>query len=191
MIIVGIMFFIIAAACLFKFIGNKDGGDSSSSISSVEVITAAPESSSADAESSSSAASSLIDNTDSDPGKKDTPTPEPTATPGPTLTAKATETPTPEPTKAVTVNYKFRSKKLLNDHYEKHGKDMGFASAEEYQAAAAAVVTDPKALHKTEKEDGDDIYYIEATNDFVVVSTDGYLRTYFWPDAGKKYFDRQ
>ena len=25
----------------------------------------------------------------------------------------------------------------------------------------------------------------------VVVSTDGYVRTYFNPDAGKKYFDRQ
>ena len=53
------------------------------------------------------------------------------------------------------------------------------------------VVNNPKSLHKTEKEDGDDVYYKEDTNEFVVVSTDGYIRTYFNPDSGKKYFDRQ
>lgn len=86
---------------------------------------------------------------------------------------------------------KFRNSKLLNQHYEKHGIEMGFSSAEEYEKAAVAVLNNPNVLHKTEKEDGDDVYYVEATNEFVVVSTDGYLRTYFLPDAGKSYFDRQ
>ena len=89
------------------------------------------------------------------------------------------------------VTYRFRNKKLLSDHYNKHGIDMGFASAAEYEAAAAAVVTNPNALHKTEKEDGDDVYYVEATNEFVVVSTDGYIRTYFCPDSGIKYYNKQ
>lgn len=90
-----------------------------------------------------------------------------------------------------TTTLKFRSKSLLEQHYQKHGIEMGFASAEEYEKAASAVPANPAALHKTEKEDGDDVYYIEATNEFVVVSTDGYLRTYFLPSAGKSYFDRQ
>lgn len=90
-----------------------------------------------------------------------------------------------------TVTLRFRSKSLLNQHYQKHGIDMGFSSAEEYEKAAAAVPANPAALHKTEKEDGDDVYYIESTNEFVVVSTDGYIRTYFLPDAGRNYFDRQ
>lgn len=85
----------------------------------------------------------------------------------------------------------FRSNKLLEEHYEKHGIDMGFSSAAEYEAAAAAVVNSPNALHKLEKEDNDDVYYIESTNEFVIVSTDGYIRTYFSPDSGKDYFDRQ
>ena len=72
--------------------------------------------------------------------------------------------------------YHFRNEDLLESHYEKHGKEMGFSSSKE---------------HKTEKEDGDDVYYKEDTNEFVVVSTDGYIRTYFNPDSGKKYFDRQ
>lgn len=85
----------------------------------------------------------------------------------------------------------FRNAKLLEQHYQKHGIDMGFGSAEEYEKAAAAVPFSPEALHKIEAEDGDDVYYIESTNEFVVVSTDGYLRTYFNPDRGKDYFDRQ
>ena len=87
--------------------------------------------------------------------------------------------------------YNFRNENLLESHYEKHGKDMGFVSSEEYEMAAIDVVNNPKSLHKTEKEDGDDVYYKEDTNEFVVVSTDGYIRTYFNPDSGKKYFDRQ
>ncbi len=85
----------------------------------------------------------------------------------------------------------FRNQKLLEQHYEKHGIEMGFASAEEYEKAAAAVVSHPDVLHKIEAEDGDDVYYIESTNEFVVVSTDGYLRTYFNPDRGIDYFNKQ
>ena len=87
--------------------------------------------------------------------------------------------------------YTFRNQSLRNDHYEKHGIEMGFASAEEYEKAASAVVTDSRASHKTEKENGDDVYYIEETNEFVIVSTDGYIRTYFYPRDGVKYFERQ
>lgn len=87
--------------------------------------------------------------------------------------------------------YRFRNQKLLDQHYEKHGREMGFASAEDYEKAAAAVPNHPDVLHKTEKEDGDDVYYIEATNEFVVVSTDGYIRTYFNPDRGIDYYNKQ
>ena len=68
---------------------------------------------------------------------------------------------------------------------------MGFSSAEAYQKAACAVVNNPDALHKQEAEDGDDVYYVESTNEFVVVSKDGYIRTYFLPSGGKAYYDRQ
>lgn len=87
--------------------------------------------------------------------------------------------------------YRFRNSNLLNQHYEKHGKEMGFASAQEYELAAAAVPNNPEALHKTEKEDGDDVYYVESTNEFVVISTDGYIRTYFNPDRGIDYYNKQ
>lgn len=85
----------------------------------------------------------------------------------------------------------FRTEQLLEDHYEKHGVEMGFDSAEEYEAAAARVVEDSRALHKREEADGDDMYYLEETNELVIVSTDGYIRTYFEPDDGIEYYERQ
>ena len=52
----------------------------------------------------------------------------------------------------------FRSDSLCEEHFEKHGIEMGFASAKEYENAAAAVVSDSRALHKLEKEDGDGVF---------------------------------
>lgn len=114
------------------------------------------------------------------------PTPRPSATSVPT--SKPTLTPEPEPSQKT---YTFRSEALLEEHYQKHGVEMGFATKEGYVAAANVVINSPDALHKLEAEDGDDVYYLEATNEFVIVSTDGYIRTYFCPNNGKDYFDRQ
>lgn len=130
-----------------------------------------------------------------EPTKEITSTPEPTkkVTSTPEPTKKVTSTPEPTPTKQASgKNYlRFRNYKLLDQHYEKHGKEMGFANREDYEAAAAAVVVNPDVLHKTEAEDGDDVYYLESTNEFVIVSQDGYIRTYFLPSGGKAYYDRQ
>lgn len=90
-----------------------------------------------------------------------------------------------------TTTVRFRNTRLRQEHYEKHGIEMGFTSPEAYEQAAAAVVQNKDALHKLEEEDGDDVYYLESTNEFVIVSTDGYIRTYFYPSNGKDYFDRQ
>ena len=110
-------------------------------------------------------------------------------------TEQATSETTVQTTEATTQAdqpmYTFRYDDRLRDHYRKHGIEMGFSSAEEYLAAANAVISNPNALVKTEKEDGDYVYYVEDTNEFVVLSRDGYIRTYFCPDGGRSYFDRQ
>ncbi len=85
----------------------------------------------------------------------------------------------------------FRNENLLQEHYEKHGEEMGFPDAGSYEQAALKVVCNPDALHKIEAEDGDDVYYVEETNEFVIVSVDGYVRTYFYPKDGLEYFERQ
>lgn len=87
--------------------------------------------------------------------------------------------------------YTFRNESTLESHYEKHGNEFSYNNTNEYQDGANAVINNPNSLHKLEAEDGDDIYYLEETNEFVVVSTDGYIRTYFKPDKGKAYYDKQ
>ena len=93
------------------------------------------------------------------------------------------------------VEYHFRNDKLLNEHFEKHGSefetDFGYLTAEDYEHGASDVINNPEALFKYEAEDGDGVYYIEASNEFVILSTDGYIRTYFRPTRGIDYFNKQ
>lgn len=100
---------------------------------------------------------------------------------------------TVEETSSEYVEYYFASRKLLDSHFEKHGSEFDglYATAKEYEKGASDVINNPDALQKTEQDDGDFIFYIEDTNEFVVLSTSGFIRTYFKPSAGKKYYDRQ
>ncbi len=109
------------------------------------------------------------------------------------LTEATTEVATEVTTEEVveTVAYQFRKQQYLDEHFQKHGSEFDYETAEEYLAGANRVINDPNSLYKTEEEDGDHIYYLESTNEFVVVSTDGYIRTYFKPSAGIDYFNRQ
>ena len=88
-------------------------------------------------------------------------------------------------------SYTFRTEEQLADHYERHGIEMGFEDEEAYVAGANRVISSPDALHKLEAEDGDDVYYLEESNEFVVVSQQGYIRTYFEPTDGRDYYERQ
>ena len=89
--------------------------------------------------------------------------------------------------------YSFRSKKLFDDHYKKHGSEFGSISQEEYLQLANDLLNSdsPTVLHKTEKEDGDDVYFDTDTGYFLVLSTDGYIRTFFIPDKGIAYYNKQ
>ena len=89
------------------------------------------------------------------------------------------------------IRYTFRKQSLFEQHFEKHGAEMGYSNKEDYLAGANRVINDPNSLHKTEEEDGDDIYYLESTNEIVFVSQDGYIRTYFSPSRGIDYYNKQ
>ena len=93
------------------------------------------------------------------------------------------------------IEYYFRTEKQLEQHFQKHGYefegDFDYETAEDYEIGASDVINNPDALYKTEADDGDGVYYLEGTNEFVVLSKDGYIRTYFRPSAGIDYFNRQ
>lgn len=120
----------------------------------------------------------------------------PTEAPKSTKAPEVTEAPTEEPkategTEIELTDYGFRNKKLQDSHYEKHGIEMGFETVEDYIEAANKVISNPDALYKREAEDNDHIYFIEETNEFVVLSEDGYIRTYYIANGGIDYFNRQ
>ena len=104
-----------------------------------------------------------------------------------------TQAETAESTKK-TVEYKFRNKDRLDEHYEKHGIEMGFPNAEAYRKAASDIINaaGSKGVLSKYKSDGsgDMCFYVEATKEFVVLSNDGYIRTYYIC-SGKNYYDRQ
>ncbi len=117
--------------------------------------------------------------------------PKATKKPAATEKPKATPEPTEAPQEIELTDYGFRNKKLRDSHFDKHGIEMGFETVEDYIEAANRVISNPDALHKLEAEDNDHIYFIEETNEFVVLSQDGYIRTYYIANGGIDYFNRQ
>ncbi len=105
--------------------------------------------------------------------------------------------PTEESSNEVEILYYFRSQQQYEQHYDKHGHEFtpifGEITMEEYLMYANALIQseDEEILTKTEKEDGDFMYFRPSTEEFLVLSTDGYIRTYFIPTAGIDYWNRQ
>ncbi len=87
--------------------------------------------------------------------------------------------------------YSFSSEQALQEHFDKHRSEFGYSTKEEYLQGAINVIENPASLKKTEKEDGDIVYYLQSTNEIVFVSPSGTIRTYFKPTDGIAYFNRQ
>ncbi len=135
------------------------------------------------------------------PAVTDTAEPQSTATAA-TTTAATTSATTTAPVESnepeeIEILYYFRSQAQYEQHYEKHGHEFipifGEITMEEYLMYANALIQsdDEEILTKTEKEDGDFMYFRPSTEEFLVLSTDGYIRTYFIPTAGIDYWNRQ
>jgi pyocin large subunit-like protein len=85
------------------------------------------------------------------------------------------------------------SARNAEEHWEKHGGEFPeFRNAQEYEAGALAFVTNPPrgALTKTNNR-GDTLYYDPVTNTFAVKDNRGEPRTFFHPDSGRAYWERQ
>lgn len=92
---------------------------------------------------------------------------------------------------STSISFKFRNEQLLEEHFLKHRNEFGYSSKEDYLEGANKVIKSSSSKHKTEGEDGDEIYYDESKNEIVFVSVDGYIRTYFKPTDGINYYNRQ
>ncbi|APR86876.1 hypothetical protein A7982_12225 [Minicystis rosea] len=78
----------------------------------------------------------------------------------------------------------------LERHFEKHGWDMGFTTKEAYLQAAQALVRGGPGVEILHRG-GDTLFYKESTNEFAVLSSANVIRTYFQPDGGRRYWERQ
>lgn len=109
-----------------------------------------------------------------------------------TTTVPETEETTTTEEEREYVEYSFRSEKQYVDHFKKHGHEFGDITIEEYlQMANDLINSDSDTLHTKISKDGDYVFYDEATNEFLVLSDDGYIRTFFKPNAGIDYYNRQ
>lgn len=106
-------------------------------------------------------------------------------------TTKKQETSKPESSKEE-VFYYFRNQGLYDSHYEKHGHEFGNITKEEYLQKANDLINSdsPDVLTKYE-DDGDFMYFDKKSGEFLVLSPDGYIRTFFIPDDGIDYWNRQ
>ena len=81
----------------------------------------------------------------------------------------------------------------LQTHWNKHRREFPeFKTAGEYGGAALRFFADPPngTLRKFRKN-GDRLYYHEKSNCFGVTTKDGTPKTFFRPDRGIRYWNRQ
>ena len=78
-------------------------------------------------------------------------------------------------------------------HWQKHGREFPeFRSAQDYERGAQAFIATPPAGTLTkQRANGDTLLYNPATNTFAVADRRGEPRTFFRPNNGRAYWDRQ
>jgi len=73
--------------------------------------------------------------------------------------------------------------RLRGEHFDNHATDLGATTEEEYEALADAFIGGPLSENTKEckRSNGDKIRYNFRTEEYGVLSGDGYIRTYFKP----------
>ncbi len=85
--------------------------------------------------------------------------------------------------------YKFKNNEDLKEHFIKHGRECNCKTPKKYLKTANKIIKSKKSLKKTEKDDGDIVYFNKKTGGIVFVSSKGYIRSFYLADID--YFYRQ
>jgi pyocin large subunit-like protein len=87
----------------------------------------------------------------------------------------------------------FASRQKLVDHYQKHGREFGTITVEQYLNKAQELRDRPTggAILETARPDGTVTRFDRESGDFIAFSRDGTIRTYFRPTDGEAYYQRQ
>ena len=87
----------------------------------------------------------------------------------------------------------FRSKLLLDEHFEKHGREFGAITEEQYLRLAQQLRdTHPgNDVLQSRRPDGGVSKFDRKRGYFGAYDADGTIRTFFVPADGVRYFERQ
>lgn len=87
----------------------------------------------------------------------------------------------------------FASEQVFQKHYDKHRHEFGEISMQAYLELANALADAPLSddIVQLIRSDGSISKYCFSTNEFVVVTADGNIRTYFKPETKEAYWDEE
>ena len=87
----------------------------------------------------------------------------------------------------------FRSAERLDEHYRKHGRDFGPVSRDEYLRLAQTLRDRPAggAVLQAVRRDRVITRFDRMSGGFIAFDPDGVIRTFFAPNDGERYFQRQ
>lgn len=87
----------------------------------------------------------------------------------------------------------FRSRRLFDEHYAKHGREFGRISQQEYLRLAQALRDAPVGGPILEAVKGGGIFtrFDRRNGAFGAYNPDRTIRTFFIPNDGERYFHRQ
>ncbi len=87
----------------------------------------------------------------------------------------------------------FRSRRLFEEHYAKHGREFGNISSQEYLLRAQALrdAHPGGPILQATAPDGIVSRFDRGSGAFGAYNPDRTIRTFFIPNAGERYFHRQ
>jgi pyocin large subunit-like protein len=87
----------------------------------------------------------------------------------------------------------FASRQKLLDHYQKHGREFGSVTLEQYLRGAQELRDRPAggSILESARPDGSVTRFDRQSGDFIAFNRDGVIRTYFRPTDGERYYQRQ
>lgn len=115
------------------------------------------------------------------------------APPPPAAMARHTSDAQPRGAQRVRTEIGFASRRKLIEHYEKHGREFGSITQDEYLRLAQEM-RDRAAggdLLEAKRADGVITRFDRRTGAFLAFNPDLTIRTFFKPNAGENYFRRQ
>jgi pyocin large subunit-like protein len=87
----------------------------------------------------------------------------------------------------------FKDRSHLAEHYQKHGAEFGRVSIEEYLRAAQSLRDRPAGgdILESVRADGVVTRFDRASGAFLAFDRSGVIRTFFRPNDGEAYYQRQ